>query len=270
MSALPFLIIETGHPVSGMKRYGRFPHWIRVAAGLAERETVVIDVASGDRLPDRRGFAGTLISGSAAFVTDRADWSERSAEWLRDAAHAGMPLLGICYGHQLIAHALGGQVDYNPAGRESGTIALELHPPAHEDPLFAGLPPQFPAHATHLQTVLRAPDGAVVLARSPQDQCHAFRWGQSTWGCSSTPSSPPTICAAMCARGRTASPATAAAPAPWPARSAPHRWRASCCGASSTTHVACKLWPAIPPRTRKSSDNPHSPGGPVRIDPEWE
>ncbi|MEA9481955.1 glutamine amidotransferase [Xanthomonas campestris] len=182
MSALPFLIIETGHPVSGMKRYGRFPHWIRVAAGLAKRETVVIDVANGDRLPDRRGFAGTLISGSAAFVTDRADWSERSAEWLRDAAHAGMPLLGICYGHQLIAHALGGQVDYNPAGRESGTIALELHPPAHEDPLFAGLPPQFPAHATHLQTVLRAPDGAVVLARSPQDQCHAFRWGQSTWG----------------------------------------------------------------------------------------
>ena len=69
MSALPFLIIETGHPVSGMKRYGRFPHWIRVAAGLAERETVVIDVANGDRLPDRRGFAGTLISGSAAFVT---------------------------------------------------------------------------------------------------------------------------------------------------------------------------------------------------------
>ncbi len=65
MSALPFLIIETGHPVSGMKRYGRFPHWIRVAAGLAERETVVIDVANGDRLPDRRGFAGTLISGSS-------------------------------------------------------------------------------------------------------------------------------------------------------------------------------------------------------------
>ncbi|KFA31902.1 glutamine amidotransferase, partial [Xanthomonas vasicola pv. musacearum NCPPB 4384] len=120
---------------------------------------------------DPADFAGIIVSGSAAFVTDRADWSERSAEWLRHAAHQGMPLLGICYGHQLLAHALGGEVDYNPAGRESGTIALELHPPAEQDPLFAGLPPQFPAHATHLQTVVRAPDGAVVLAHSRQDRC---------------------------------------------------------------------------------------------------
>ncbi|RBF84007.1 glutamine amidotransferase, partial [Xanthomonas oryzae pv. oryzae] len=158
MSVLPFLIIETGHPVPEMKRYGRFQHWIRVAAGLAEQETVAIDVANGDALPDPADFAGIIVSGSAAFVTDRADWSERSAEWLRHAAHQGMPLLGICYGHQLLAHALGGEVDYNPAGRESGTIALELHPPAEQDPLFAGLPPQFPAHATHLQTVVRAPE----------------------------------------------------------------------------------------------------------------
>lgn len=182
MIQLPFLILETGQPVRSLKRYGRFPHWIRVAAGLAERDTVVVDVESGAALPDRGRFAGVIVSGSAAFVTDRADWSERSADWLREAAHAGMPLFGICYGHQLLAHALGGQVDYNPAGRESGTIELELHPPAAEDPLFAGLPLRFPAHATHLQTVLRAPAGAVVLARSTQDQCHAFRWGERTWG----------------------------------------------------------------------------------------
>ena len=48
--------------------------------------------------------------------------------------------------------------------------------------LFAGLPDRFPAQATHLQTVLRAPDGATVLARSGQDECHAFRWGERTWG----------------------------------------------------------------------------------------
>lgn len=182
MPASPFLIIETGQPVPAMKRYGRFPHWIRVAAGLREPETVVVNVAAGEPLPAASGFAGVIVSGSAAFVTDRADWSERSAAWLREAAHAGLPLLGICYGHQLLAHALGGEVADNPAGRESGTIRLELHPPAFEDPLFAGLPPRFPAHATHLQTVLRAPDGATVLARSPQDQCHAFRWGEAAWG----------------------------------------------------------------------------------------
>jgi len=182
MKSAPFLILETGQPVQAMKRYGRFPHWIRVAAGLAESETRVVNVEAGERPPPRAGYAGTIVSGSAAFVTDRADWSERTADWLREAAHEGAPLFGICYGHQLLAHALGGQVDYNPAGRESGTIELELHAPAFEDPLFAGLPARFPAHATHLQTVLRAPDGATVLARSRQDECHAFRWGEAAWG----------------------------------------------------------------------------------------
>ena len=104
------------------------------------------------------------------------------SDWLREAAHAGLPLLGICYGHQLLAHALGGQVDYNPAGRESGTIELELHPSAFEDPLFAGLPARFPAQATHLQTVLAPPPQAQVLAASERDGCQAFRWGEAAWG----------------------------------------------------------------------------------------
>jgi len=91
-------------------------------------------------------------------------------------------VFGICYGHQLLAHALGGQVDYNPAGRESGTVELALEPAASSDPLFAGLPRRFPAHATHLQSVLRAPDGAAVLARSALDSCQAFRWGEQAWG----------------------------------------------------------------------------------------
>jgi GMP synthase (glutamine-hydrolysing) len=178
----PFLILETGHPVPTMRRHGRFPHWIRVAAGLPAEATRVVNVEAGEALPDAGGFAGVLITGSAAMVTERRDWSERSAQWLRDAAHAGTPLFGICYGHQLLAHALGGEVGDNPTGREMGTVAIELHADAAHDPLFGGLPMQFPAQATHLQSVLRTPDGATVLARSAQDGCHAFRWGQATWG----------------------------------------------------------------------------------------
>ncbi|KAF1686922.1 GMP synthase [Pseudoxanthomonas broegbernensis] len=178
----PFLIVETGQPVDSLKRYGRFPHWIRVAAGLSAREVVEVNAERGEPLPVADGLAGVIVTGSAAFVTDRAEWSESTAGWLREAAQSGMPLLGICYGHQLLAHALGGQVDYNPAGRESGTVFIDLHPPAFEDPLFAAMPSRFAAHATHLQTVLRPPQGATVLARSEQDQCHAFRWGANAWG----------------------------------------------------------------------------------------
>lgn len=179
----PFLIIETGRPVRNLQRHRGFSHWIRVAAGLEADDAVVVNVQDGETLPERHhGFAGVIISGSAAMVTDRAEWSERTAEWLRHAMDQDVPTLGICYGHQLIAHALGGEVGYLPK-REMGTVEITLHE-AHmvEDPLFAKAPPSFTAQASHLQSVLKAPEGAVVLAKSEADGCHAFRWRNHVWG----------------------------------------------------------------------------------------
>lgn len=73
--------LEMFHP--SMRRHGSFAHWIRVAAGLGRDDAVVVDVQRGDRLPRREGFAGAIVTGSAAMVTERQDWSERSAGWLR-------------------------------------------------------------------------------------------------------------------------------------------------------------------------------------------
>jgi GMP synthase (glutamine-hydrolysing) len=179
----PFLILETGQPLAALQRMGRFDRWIRVAAGLSQQITRTCRVQVGDALPSKaREYSGVLITGSGAMVTDKADWSERSADWLREAIVQGMPIFGICYGHQLIAHALGGEVAYNPRGREMGTLPIRLTDHAQSDALFSGLPPQFLAHTTHMQTVLRAPKDAVVLAKSDQDDCQAFRYGSNVWG----------------------------------------------------------------------------------------
>lgn len=178
----PFLILETGDPVPDLRRHGGFGHWIRVAAGLPGPAAHCVRVHDGDELPSPGDFAGVLVSGSGAMVTDRADWSERSAAWLADTARGGHPVFGICYGHQLLAHALGGRVEDNPRGREMGTVTLSLADGAGEDPLFRGLPEGMPAQATHLQTVADAPGGARVLARSGGDDCQAFRWGEAAWG----------------------------------------------------------------------------------------
>ena len=165
-----------------MRRHGGFPHWIRTAAGLPRDAAVVVDVENGAPLPSQEGFAGVIVTGSGAMVTDRHDWSERTAGWLSEAAHAGLLLLGICYGHQLIAHALGGEVGWHPQGREMGTVEIERLAPSNDDPLFGGLPERFAAQATHRQSVLKVPDGAALLARSAHDPVHAYRWRDAAWG----------------------------------------------------------------------------------------
>jgi GMP synthase (glutamine-hydrolysing) len=73
-------------------------------------------------------------------------------------------------------------VGSNPVGREMGTVKIERSKASGDDPLFGDHPPHFDAHATHLQTITRLPEGAVCLGRSEKDGCHAFRWGASTWG----------------------------------------------------------------------------------------
>lgn len=174
----PILIIRTGRAPDAIRaRHGDFPHWFRLCAALSPARLRVVDVAAGEALPSPRETAGALITGSAAMVTERLAWSERTAGWIRDAMDAQLPLFGVCYGHQLMAHALGGRVDYLPGGREIGTQPIELTPVAAGDPLTARLPASFRAHTTHEQSVLEPPRGATVLARSARDPHHLLRYG---------------------------------------------------------------------------------------------
>jgi GMP synthase (glutamine-hydrolysing) len=115
-------------------------------------------------------------------VTDREAWSERCADWLRRAHAQQIPLLGICYGHQLLAHALGGRVDFHPQGREIGTVRLHCQLQAQDDPLFRGLPAQFLAQMSHLQSVLEAPPGSRALACSAHEAHAALHFGAHSWG----------------------------------------------------------------------------------------
>jgi len=175
----PVLIVKTGEPAPVP---GSFESWITLGLALPPEEIQVVSVYRDEPLPDPSAVRAAIVTGSPAMVTDHTPWSERSAAWIGRAARDGLPVLGICYGHQLLAHALGGTVGDNPAGREIGTITVRRLPASDDDPLFSPLPRELTVQATHVQSVLELPPGAVRLAESSMDPHHGFRWGERAWG----------------------------------------------------------------------------------------
>lgn len=178
----PFLIVKLGSTFPCLiPTHGDFEDWIRMRLGVPT-ERVTVHNGRRERLPDAASFAGVVLTGSHTMVNHHEPWSEAAAQWTTDVVDRQIPLLGICYGHQLLAYAMGGEVGPNPTGREFGTVPISLHDSAHQDLLFAETPPQFLAQTGHTQTVLRLPPIATRLAFSPQDACQAFAVGRRAWG----------------------------------------------------------------------------------------
>lgn len=163
----PLAIIQLECPPTPVReRVGEQARWFIEALELAPQDYIVCRPDRGETLPDFNAISGAILSGSWAMVTDHAEWSERTAAWLRAAMEQALPLFGVCYGHQLMAYALGGEVGDNPRGWERGALPVALQPGAPFDPLLQALPSSFPVWLSHRQTVLTPPAGAQVLARS--------------------------------------------------------------------------------------------------------
>ncbi|MBB3256981.1 glutamine amidotransferase [Paraburkholderia bannensis] len=183
MMSRPVLIVATGSTFAQIaETQGDFGAWIANGLGQAVSHCQV-DAQTIDAWPDPSALAGVVLSGSHSMVSDREPWSERLAHWLTHCVAADVPVLGICYGHQLLAHAFGGRVsDRANHEFEIGTHTVELSAGAQGDPLFAAMPQRFDAQLVHRQSVSRLPEGALLLAASAGEACQAFRIGRAAWG----------------------------------------------------------------------------------------
>jgi GMP synthase (glutamine-hydrolysing) len=178
------VILRAGDAVAEVRAVrGDFPAWIRESGGDAwSGEWVAHDVRSDEALPEIRRAAAFVITGSSSSVTERAPWMLRAEEYVREIVAAKVPLLGICFGHQLMGQALGGLVAKNPRGRELGSVLFESSADAHEEPLLRGLPPEFTVNASHVDSVVRLPDGARVLGKTAKEPLSAFAVRPCAWG----------------------------------------------------------------------------------------
>ena len=175
--------IKTGDSIPSLvARRGDFEDWIIAGMGYSHPSTMVVSVHKGETPPDFDLIAGIVITGSHEQVTDRADWSERTASWLVKAVKREIPILGICFGHQILAYALGGKVDYTSGGPEFGTVSISLTAASRDDPILGNLPRTVEVQTSHYQSVLELPPKATLLAFSEKDPHSAFRYGPCVWG----------------------------------------------------------------------------------------
>ena len=178
-----FLILKTGRTVSSLLASGEdFEHWIARESRVALSDFDTLEVFSNEFPASLKAYAGVIITGSPAFVTDREDWSVVTESLVSAALEQEIPTLGICYGHQLLAQCRGGVVDFHPDGREIGSVEISLTNAARNDALFSAMPETFVAQVSHLQSVARLPGDAVLLAGNDFEPNHAFRIGSCAWG----------------------------------------------------------------------------------------
>jgi len=160
--------------------------WFREAfraLGLLERiEFRSYDGVSGT-YPDLALAAadghGIIVSGSAGPVFEEKPWIPPLVEFLRRAHGRGAWILGVCFGHQALALALGGEVTLNPRGREMGTVSVYLTSEGEGSPLFRGFVSGETANLVHRTHVARMPEGAVRLAFNQMTSTQAFQLGRS-------------------------------------------------------------------------------------------
>ncbi|HET6613056.1 MAG TPA: gamma-glutamyl-gamma-aminobutyrate hydrolase family protein [Kofleriaceae bacterium] len=205
MTRRPLCIVVCGDPMDEVgSQFGSFVDWFARLVGDLPVSPVAVD-AHAPRLPRAREMAGIVITGSPASVAAPEAWMGGVAELMVAARAAGTPVFGVCFGHQLLAFAAGGQVIQNPTGWEMGTYEVELLPAAAKEPLTRPLATaegpgsspseerpgsspsgeaRFLANFSHRDCVVAAtlPAEVTVLAKNARADVQMLAWGETSFG----------------------------------------------------------------------------------------
>jgi GMP synthase (glutamine-hydrolysing) len=150
--------------------------------GLRDLECHVVRVFAGEPVPQIGSARALVVMGGPMSAYEESTYPHLVDEkrLIAEALGAGLPVLGVCLGSQILASVLGAPVTAGPS-KEIGWLPVSLLPEAAQDPLFREEAKEFPAFIWH-GDVFELPEGAHPLARSQQTPLQAFRHGDSAYG----------------------------------------------------------------------------------------
>lgn len=143
---------------------------------------------------DPTNFDGWIVTGSPASVHDQTDWIVKLQALISDRVAAAAPIFGACFGHQVIAQALGGQVEKSPSGWALGVQDINIE----GSPSWAeALPSTYRLYAAHVEQVTKLPIGAENCASSQNCPLAGFRIGSTVFTTQYHPEMRPEFFAAL-------------------------------------------------------------------------
>lgn len=154
---------------------------------LLPEELVSADFLKDD-VSDSINSSDALIIGGSKYGVAKNDPGlvvpkiEKLVKAVNIALEREIPILGVCFGHQLLAYVLGGEVTHDKNKEERGTFLIERTKEALKDPLFKKLPKRFNAQCAHHDYVSELPVSAVVLAKSKLSPVQAARFRDNVYG----------------------------------------------------------------------------------------
>jgi GMP synthase-like glutamine amidotransferase len=160
--------------------------FLQVDSVLAENDasSVPILAYTGEAIPDLTAFDAVILSGGEhpPRQFDQTPFFQEERERVLEAIESDVPILGICLGHQLLAHWLGGRAERSPEF-EVGWLEVTINEEGQRDPLLQGLDQQFYAFLWHWDQVVELPPGGVSLASSDLCPIQVFRYRDlPVWG----------------------------------------------------------------------------------------
>lgn len=158
-------------------------HWKAHLKGI---ETRTVNVPSGAPIPRLDAFTHILVTGSEGSILEPKPWYDVEARMIRDAVERGIPILGSCFGHQMLVYALSGPEFLHRADPpEVGWAQIEK---IGSDPLFDGLPNPWGTFVYHFDEVADPPAPWQKLGRTRHCDTHVLRYGDRlVWGIQSHP-----------------------------------------------------------------------------------